>query len=270
MRQTLFVTTSLVGALIATAASAQTETQRPPLATQTNPPAPVAETPTDQLADIIVTAQRRSESLQRAAIAIDVVSGDALARSGITSPLQLGAAIPSLAAQPAGGPNTIFFLRGVGNFTNNGYSDPALAFNYDGVYVGRPTSTAGMFYDLARVEVLKGPQGTLYGRNATAGAINVIPARPRLGETSGFVDVGYGNYNAVTAQGAINLPIGTDVALRVSGNLSTHDGYLSDGTNDEKTVGARLQLLGAGDAGPHHSHSGRLRPYRRQGRRRKL
>ena len=65
-------------------------------------------------------------------------------------------------------------------------SDPAVAFNYDGVYVGRPSSTTGVFYDLDRVEVLKGPQGTLYGRNATGGAINVMPAQPKIGELGGY------------------------------------------------------------------------------------
>ena len=78
----------------------------------------------------------------------------------------------------------MFFLRGVGNATVNAYSDPAISFNYDGVYIGRPSSTSGVFYDLQRVEILKGPQGTLYGRNATGGAINVIPNRPKLGDTS--------------------------------------------------------------------------------------
>jgi outer membrane cobalamin receptor len=94
----------------------------------------------------------------------------------------------------------------VGNNTVNAYSDPAIAFNYDGVYIGRPSSTSGMFYDLARVEVLKGPQGTLYGRNATGGAINVIPNRPKLNSTGGEVSAGYGNYNWLTLQGAVNLP----------------------------------------------------------------
>lgn len=235
MRRLLPISTALLGAFISMHTQAQTQTQ-------TASANQVSGT-SGELDEIVVTAQRRSENLQSAALAVDVVSGSALIESGITSPLQLGAVIPSLAVQQSGGANTIFFLRGVGNFTTNGYGDPAIAFNYDGVYVGRPTSTAGVLYDLERVEVLKGPQGTLYGRNATAGAINVIPARPRIGETSGSVDASYGNYDAITAQGAINLPIGTQTALRVSGSLSRHDGYLSDGANDDDTVGGRVQLL---------------------------
>ena len=216
------------------------------------------------LSEIVVTAQRREELAQRTGIAIDVLTGDEILTRGITQAADLGKIVPSLNVQSAGGASVSFFLRGVGNFTVNGYSDPALAFNYDGVYVGRPTSTSGSFYDLERVEVLKGPQGTLYGRNATAGAINVIPVRPKLGEFSGFASASYGNYDALSVQGALNVPIGDNAAFRVSGNVVNRDGYLSDGTSDEETQAVRAQLAAeltpaltvrlAGD----YSHSGGL------------
>jgi iron complex outermembrane recepter protein len=195
------------------------------------------------LSDIVVTAQRKSESSQRAAVAIDVMSGDQIAQAGITSPNALDDLAPALDVTNVGGANTTFFVRGVGNFSTNAYTDPATAFNYDGVYIGRPASTAGLFYDLERIEVLKGPQGTLYGRNATAGAINVIPARPKPGETSGSFAASYGNYNALSAQAAINLPMGENGAIRVAGTISDRDGFLSDGTSDENVYALRVQML---------------------------
>ncbi|MGN8001088.1 TonB-dependent receptor [Sphingomonas sp. 22176] len=231
---------------------------------------------TDQqgLQEIIVTAQRKAENLQRAGIPVAVVTGDQLVSRGLTSSNELGNSVPSLSAQPQGGANTTFFLRGVGNFTVNGYSDPAVAFNYDGVYLGRATSTSGVFYDLERVEVLKGPQGTLYGRNATAGAINVLPTRPKLGENSGFVTASYGNYDAVNVQGAVNLAMGEHGALRIAGNVVSRDGYQNDGTSDEKTQALRVQLLTeltpdltvrvggdfshSGGKGPGSTYSGRI------------
>ncbi len=193
------------------------------------------------LGDIIVTAQRRAENLQRAAIAVSVVQGSDLVTAGITQPDRLGELAPALTIQPSSTGNLIF-LRGVGNFTLTPNSDPAIAFNYDGVYIGRPTSTNGLFYDLERIEVLKGPQGTLYGRNATGGAINVIPTQPKLGELSGYATASYGNYDAVVAEGAINLPLGERGALRVSASTSRHDGYLRDGTSDDRTTSLRVQM----------------------------
>ena len=126
------------------------------------------------LEEIVVTAQRREESLQKAAVAVTAVTGDDLTKSGITETANLGRLVPSLVVQPTGG-TTSFFLRGVGTNSQNSFAENAVAFNFNGVYVGRPTAPAGVFYDLERVEVVKGPQGTLYGRNATGGAINVIP-----------------------------------------------------------------------------------------------
>ena len=197
---------------------------------------------TEGLTDIIVTAQRRSESAQRAAVAISVVSGGDLVRTGITNAVELSRAVPGLAINTVGGSNNSF-IRGVGNFSATAASDATVAFNYDGVYLGRQQASSGTFFDLERVEVLKGPQGTLYGRNATAGVINVIPARPQIGQFSGYATASYGNYDALTAEGAVNIPIGANAALRLSGAVTNRDGYLSDGTNDSKTQAVRGQFL---------------------------
>ena len=198
-------------------------------------------TPPPGLEDIIVTAQRRVETAQRAAVAIDVVGGAQLLGAGVTQVATLSSQVPSLTVQQIGG-STSFFIRGVGNFSVSTTSDPAAAFNYDGVYVARLTALSAAFFDLDRVEVLKGPQGTLYGRNATAGVINVLPTQPKLGELLGYGSVSYGNYNAVVAEGAINLPLGPKGALRVSGIVNQHDGYLSNGISDEDTQGLRVQM----------------------------
>ena len=193
--------------------------------------------------EIIVTAQRVQESAQKAPIAIAVVKPEELVRQNILRAEDLSRVVPALVATASGGPNTTFFLRGVGNTTSNSYSDPAISFNYDGVYIGRPNSTQGFFYDLQRVEVLKGPQGTLYGRNATGGAINVLPKHPELGVTSGDVQAGYGNYDALRATGTVNLAVGDSAAFRFAGAYNKHDGYLSDGTGDQKEAAVRGQAL---------------------------
>lgn len=194
------------------------------------------------LEDIVVTAQRREESLQRAAVAVTAVSGDQLVQSGITETSNLGKLVPALVVQPTGG-TTSFFLRGVGTNSQNSFSENAVAFNFNGVYVGRPTAPAGVLYDLERVEVVKGPQGTLYGRNATGGAINVLPRKPQLERfgVEGFAE--YGNYDSKKAFLAVNVPFGEKVALRAAGQLVDRDGYISDGYDDDKGEALRVSLL---------------------------
>jgi iron complex outermembrane recepter protein len=226
---------SLLGIVLASSAIAQ----QGPSATANA--AQVA--PEGQLTEIVVTAQRREENEQHAAVPIDVLSGQAALQNGVTSVDQLGSLVPALTITPGSGTRSNFFIRGVGNFTINPIFASAIAFNYDGVYVGRPGGTNGLFYDLARIEVLEGPQGTLYGRNATGGAINVIPAKPVLGQFGGDATLTYGNYNAKTVEGALNMPLGTDAAVRLSGNIVEHSGYLTDGTDDADTKAVRIQLL---------------------------
>ncbi|HEX2100457.1 MAG TPA: TonB-dependent receptor, partial [Candidatus Synoicihabitans sp.] len=136
-----------------------------------------------------------------------------------------------------------FLRRGVGTLQGNSFGENPIAFNFDGVYIARPTSPAGAFFDLERVEVVKGPQGTLYGRNATGGAINVLPKRPVLGEFGGDVTLEYGNYDAIKSQAALNAPLAESWALRLAGQTVDRDAYMSDGYDDEEGRAARLSLL---------------------------
>ena len=192
---------------------------------------------------ITVTAQRREETLQDAAIPINAASGEELARAGVADATQLNKVAPALYVPEAGGANVGYFVRGVGNFANNGYTNPAVAFNLDGVYIGRPSSTVASFLDVNRVEVLKGPQGTLYGRNATGGAVNVIPNAPRLGRLEGSVSAQYGNYDDLEFTSVLNLPVGDSVAARFAGAYAEHDGYFSDGTGAAEDLALRGQIL---------------------------
>lgn len=198
-----------------------------------------------QLEEVVVTAQRKSETLQDAAIAIDASTGDTLNRLGISNANGLSKISPSLTVVNGGGSSNVFFVRGVGNFAVNAYTDAALAFNVDGVFMGRPTATTASFLDVDRVEVLKGPQGTLYGRNATAGAINVLPNKPQLDEQSFAVSAGVGNYGAREIELMANLPLSDQWAARVSGRQVSNDGYNDDGTADTDDKAFRVQLAGS-------------------------
>lgn len=199
-------------------------------------------TETNNSFDIVVTAQRRSESLQRVAAPISAVSSDTLARANVAAPEDLTKLTPSLNVGTGGGSGTVVTIRGVGGFSGNAFGEPGVAVSVDGVYIARSAGPNGLFYDLDRVEILKGPQGTLYGRNATAGALNIITRAPQSGNSvSGSLS--YGNYNAVVAQAAINLSPSDKWAFRLSGTLTRHDGYLSDGYNDDDTRAVRGQIL---------------------------
>lgn len=195
------------------------------------------------VADIIVTAQRREESLQKTALAVAAVSAEDLDKAGVTDVTGLTKLVPSLIVQPATGTSVGFYLRGVGSLVGNAFTENPVAFNFNQVYIARPAALLGTFYDLERVEVLKGPQGTLYGRNATGGAINVIPKRPELDHFGGSINLEYGNYNSIRAQAAVNLPLGANAAFRLAGRVADRDGYLSDGYDDENGQALRGSLL---------------------------
>lgn len=197
------------------------------------------------LEEVVVTAQRREESLQDAAIAIESIDQSSLTRQGLESAQDLGQISPALGISAGGGPLTSIFVRGVGALTVNPLTDAAIAQNVDGVYLGRSSGAAGQaLFDLERIELLKGPQGTLYGRNATGGVINYIPEKPVLGENSGYIQAEVGDYSKTAFQGAVNFGSGSEtVAVRLAGNVLNRDGYSSDGTNDADSVSFRGQIL---------------------------
>lgn len=194
--------------------------------------------------EVIVTAQRREQSSQDAAIPLATFDQDSLIRLGLESAQDLAQLSPSLGITAGGGPLTSIFVRGVGALTVNPQTDAAVSQNVDGVYLGRSSGAAGQsLYDLERVELLKGPQGTLYGRNATGGVINYIPKKPVLGESSGYVQGEFGDYSKVGLQGAANFAVSDNAAIRISGNYLNRDGYSDDGANDQDTLSFRGQLL---------------------------
>ena len=196
----------------------------------------------DAIADIVVTAQRRTESLQKTALTIEVLSSDALKTAGVTTPSQLTSVLPTVQIATAG-PQTGVYVRGVGGFPGGGLTSPAVPYYFDGVYVARTQSVASEFYDVDRLELVKGPQGTLYGRNASGGAVNILTVRPELGTVSGHFQAEVGDYGNQNGEAAINFPLGETVAIRASGTIVDKSGFTSIGLGDDVHQAGRLKLL---------------------------
>jgi iron complex outermembrane receptor protein len=193
------------------------------------------------LEDIVVTAERRSSDVQRSAISITVATGDALVESGVTDVRHLAQAVPQITVVEAQGAYPQFGIRGIFARASNSNTDPAIIMSVDGVVLNHPSATHGMFYDLERVEVLKGPQGTLYGRNATGGVINAISAKPTF-DLGGFAMLEVGNYDLLQASGALNVPLSDTLAVRASFQRVTRDGYYSDGASDDQITAGRVSV----------------------------
>jgi iron complex outermembrane receptor protein len=182
-----------------------------------------------QAGEIIVTANKRSENLQDVAISVSAVGGDALEKGRTTQIDELVTKVPNLQLTSTVGENTpIFALRGVSlnDFSLN-QSGPVATY-YDEVYKGNFALLGIALFDLDRVEVLRGPQGTLYGKNTTGGAVNLISRAPKLGQTEGYFNLGYGNYDRIDVNGAINTPLGENAALRVAGTFARADGWFEN------------------------------------------
>jgi iron complex outermembrane recepter protein len=173
------------------------------------------------LQEIVVTASKRSESLSRTPLAISVVGQNALDHSGANQTQELVADVPNLKPATNG-----FAVRGVGSSNNTEAGSATVATHVDGVYQQRSEFMTMPMFDVSRIEVLRGPQGTLYGRNATAGVVNIITAPPtqKLGAEA---DVSYGNYNEFIARAMINLPVSDTLAIRIAAIRRTNDGYFN-------------------------------------------
>jgi iron complex outermembrane recepter protein len=178
-------------------------------------------TDSDSSGDIVVTATRSETLLSKTPIAMTAIGSEALRDSGVTDSARLNDLVPNLQISVNGDAARIS-IRGVTSTDGTEKGDPSAAFLLDGVYLARPVEVLNSFYDLARVEVLRGPQGTLYGRNTTAGVINVIAARPK-DEFEASVDGVYGSLGRVNATGMINVPVGEGLGIRAAVNYDRKD-----------------------------------------------
>lgn len=195
-----------------------------------------------QLREVIVTAERRQENIQHTTLAIQAISGQSLVDTGANGIAALTRLVPGVQIGVAASVPQVY-IRGVGSNYMNAYNSPAILMSVDGVPNSEPWASSGELYDLARVEVIKGPQGTLYGRNATGGAVNIITNRPALGRRGGYVSVDVGNYDQIETTGAVDIPLSGSVAARVAFHRLKHQGYLTNGYNDADQTAGRAELL---------------------------
>ena len=176
------------------------------------------------LEEVIVTVERQEQTLQSYAGTAAVVSQETLDTLGVKSLIELPTLVPGLDITQIEG-NFEVFIRGIGSNANTELGDPGVATSFDDVYVPRPRGLGSAFFDLERVELNVGPQGTLRGRDTLAGAMNIVTRKPVLGEFSGYAQASVGNYDDNTYTGAVNIPIGDTVAARVAAYSGKHDAY---------------------------------------------
>ncbi|WP_426164469.1 TonB-dependent receptor [Sandarakinorhabdus sp. DWP1-3-1] len=208
---------------------------------------------TDTAADddegiIVVTASKRAATLQDTPISVAVTTGAAIERSQVRDLIDLQTLVPSLrVSQLQSSANTNFIIRGFGNGANNPGIEPSVGVFIDGVYRSRSAAQIGDLPNLERVEVLRGPQSTLFGKNASAGIISIVTREPQF-DFGGSGEVSYGNYNAIIGRASISGPITDKVAFSLAGNVNKRDGYVTDlasGSefNERDRWGVRGQLL---------------------------
>ena len=209
----------------------------------------------NELDEVIVTAQNRAQDVNDVPIVIDVVDAEALRDAGFSSMNDIDQIAPVVQLNQDQGTVKIT-LRGVGSQDNAETNDTSVVVNIDGEYINRPNVMSVSMFDMQRVEVLRGPQGTLYGRNSTGGAINFITRKPG-DEYAANASASYGNYNALRIDAGADLPLGENASLRVAGFHDKHDGYTSHPafpgfgpfpayaagkSDDNKSSGGRLSL----------------------------
>ncbi len=197
---------------------------------------------------IIVTATKREQTLQEIPVAVSVTSAEDIAKAQVRDLSDLQTIAPTLRVnQLQSSANTNFIIRGFGNGANNAGIEPSVGVFIDGVYRSRSAAAIGDLPNLQRVEVLRGPQSTLFGKNASAGVISIITQKPQF-QFGGSAELSYGNFNAIIAKADVTGPITDSIAFSLAANLNKRDGYADDlnlGTdvNERNRYGFRGQLL---------------------------
>jgi iron complex outermembrane receptor protein len=219
--------------------------------TQTAPPgaapdASAQKATEDTLSDIVVTAERRETRLQETPVSASVLSGDTLKTQQIVSVVDLSAALPNVNVGVGLGGSAQVNIRGIGYSDLLPGGEARVAYYVDNFYLARPSSALGSFFDVDRVEVLRGPQGTLFGRNATGGAFNVITRSPTR-EASGYLDLTVGNYGLIQTEGALSGGLSDTLSARVAFQTVNRNGYgkslITDrDIDDSNTISLRGKL----------------------------
>ena len=195
--------------------------------------------------EIVVTATKREQTLQDVPVAVTVTSAETLERAQIRDIRDLSTVVPSLRVNTLqSSANTNFYIRGFGNGANNAGIEPSVGLFVDGVYRSRSASMISDLPDVQRIEVLRGPQSTLFGKNASAGVISLVTKEPQF-RLAGNFEASYGNYNAIVAKGYITAPLGEHVAASLAGGYNKRDGYVSDlGSNTKSNERNRWFVRG--------------------------
>lgn len=184
--------------------------------------------------EVIVSAEKRNESLQDVSISVTALTEDVLETKNITDFVGLSAIAPGVTVAKNEGYKTIISIRGVGDETNqNAIAAPSVALHMDGIFIASKFSLRTDFIDLERIEVLRGPQGTLFGQNSTGGTINVISQKPSFDKTKGKTDLALGNYGLTKFRGAVNIPLSDKVATRMSVVSTDRDGFSKNILNNQ-------------------------------------
>lgn len=201
------------------------------------------------LSEVVITARRRSETAQEVPIPVSIVGAATVENTGSFNVNRIKELVPSVQLYSSNPRNTTLNIRGIGStfgLTNDGI-DPGVGFYVDGVYFARPAATTLDFIDIEQIEVLRGPQGTLFGKNTTAGAFNVTTRKPSF-TPGAALEVSFGNYGFVQAKGSITGPLGKKFAGRLSFSGTQRDGVIYNvrtkkNINDLNNLGGRAQLL---------------------------
>jgi iron complex outermembrane receptor protein len=201
--------------------------------------------PQNELGEIVVTANRVASSAQKTATALTVYSGNDLASAGVASVQSLQTIDPSVNVTSSTGAAYVA-VRGIASTDVTEIGDPSVPIARDGFFTNRSFSIGTSMYDLARVEVLKGPQGTLFGRNSTGGLISIITQKP-TNERSAYGSIEVGNYDTINVEAGVNLPVNDKLQFRFSGISRRRDGYrditvINAEGDDEKTLSGRAQV----------------------------
>ncbi|HET9630398.1 MAG TPA: TonB-dependent receptor, partial [Novosphingobium sp.] len=198
--------------------------------------------------EIVVTATKRERTLQDTPVAVTVTTAQTIERAQIRDLRDLSTVVPSLRVnQLQSSANTNFYIRGFGNGANNAGIEPSVGLFVDGVYRSRSASMIADLPDVQRIEVLRGPQSTLFGKNASAGVISLTTREPQF-KAGGNLEASYGNYNALVVKGVVTGPLSETVAASLAGGYNRRDGYVADigtgtRTNERNRWFVRGQLL---------------------------